>query len=158
MARIFQGNGSAAREISLESRDAGSFERGGQRLKRTILIVDDEIHLTRILEFTLRHAGYDTITAHDGREALEKALSRTPDLVILDLTLPVLDGAIVCREIKRAADSRGVRVIILTAQDIARREADESIGADLWMEKPFKFEALLEAIDGLLGGAATGAE
>ena len=127
-------------------------------MKRTILIVDDEVHLTRILEFTLRQAGYDTIVAHDGREALEKALASTPDLAILDLTLPVLDGGIVCREIKRAAGGRGVPVIILTARDISSRGRDESIEADLWMEKPFKFEALLEGIRALIGGGATQVE
>ncbi len=116
------------------------------KMAKRILIVDDEIHLARIIEFTLKHAGYETILAHDGREGLEKALSGRPDLVILDFTLPVLDGGIVCRELKRAEATRFIPVMMLTARDISSRGSDESIGADAWMEKPFNMEALLERI------------
>lgn len=127
-------------------------------MKRTILIVEDEVHLARILDFTLRSAGYETIVAHNGREGLEKAISLCPDLVILDLTLPEIDGETVCREIRRAAGSKGTRVIILTGRDVGRGGGESSVGADLWMEKPFRFEALLDGIGRLLAGGSTPAE
>jgi DNA-binding response OmpR family regulator len=119
-------------------------------MPKRILIVDDEVHLAKIIEFTLKRAGYETIVAHDGRNGLEKALTLMPDLIILDYTLPVLDGGIVCAELRRCETTRSIPIMILTAHDISRTCADGSVDADEWMEKPFNTEALLERIRELL--------
>ncbi len=115
-----------------------------------ILIIDDEVHLVKILEFILKRAGYETISAHDGKEGLETALAQRPDLVILDLTLPVLDGAEVCRGIRRAEGLSGVPVIMLTAHSRWGQGDEASISPDIWMEKPFNTGTLLEKIAELL--------
>lgn len=115
-----------------------------------ILIVDDEVHLARILQFTLEHAGYSVRTAFDGEEALEKARSEHPDLVILDLMLPIIDGYKVCNVLKSDEEFKGVPIIILSARDLSAEELDEPIGADLFMEKPFNTNVLIKKISELL--------
>ena len=112
-----------------------------------IMIVDDEMHLARILQFTLQHAGYDVVTAFDGKEALDAYEAERPDLVILDLMLPVIDGYKVCNRIK---ENGAVPVIILSARDFKKERLEEPIGADLLMEKPFNTEHLLAEIGRLL--------
>lgn len=121
--------------------------------KRKILIVDDEIHLARIIEFTLRAAGYETAVAHDGPEALEEAFASPPDLVILDLTLPRLGGEEVCRRLRAGERTRAIPVIMLTAYDVSRRPAGAKSGPDLWMEKPFEARILLDRIGELISRA-----
>ena len=85
-------------------------------MKTRILVVDDEVHLAKILQFTLKHAGYEVSLAYDGGEALELFEREKPDLVILDLMLPVLDGYKVCNRIKEHPALK-VPVIILSARD-----------------------------------------
>jgi DNA-binding response OmpR family regulator len=118
-------------------------------MPRKIMIVDDEMHLARILQFTLEHAGYDVVTAFDGKEALETLEREVPDLVILDLMLPVMDGYKVCNVMKSGERYRHIPVIILSARDFGREELDEPLNADLLMEKPFNTEHLLEEISRL---------
>lgn len=120
-------------------------------MSRKIMVVDDEMHLARILQFTLEHAGYDVVTAFDGKEALDALERETPDLVILDLMLPVVDGYKICNIIKTGDRFRDTPVIILSARDFSREELDEPLNADLLMEKPFNTEHLLNEISRLLG-------
>jgi two-component system alkaline phosphatase synthesis response regulator PhoP len=115
-----------------------------------ILIVDDEVHLARILQFTLEHAGYSVCTAFDGEEALEKAKSERPDLVILDLMLPIIDGYKVCNILKGDGEFKGVPIIILSARDLSRENLEEPVNADLFMEKPFNTGVLIKRISELL--------
>jgi len=122
-------------------------------MPKKIMIVDDEVHLARILQFTLQHAGYDVVIAFDGREALEAFEEQSPDLVILDLMLPVIDGYKVCNTIKQDARRDGVPVIILSARNFEHETLDEQVQADLLMEKPFNTEKLLSAIAQLLSSA-----
>ena len=116
-----------------------------------IMIVDDEMHLARILQFTLEHAGYDVVTAFDGREALDSLESEKPDLVILDLMLPIVDGYKVCNIMKNGEKYSDTPVIILSARDFEREKLEEPLNADLLMEKPFNTEYLLGEIARLLG-------
>lgn len=116
-------------------------------MSQRIMIVDDEMHLARILQFTLQHAGYEVITAFDGQEALEAFERDRPDLVILDLMLPVIDGYKVCNRIKA---NGAVPVIILSARDFSKERLEEPVQADLLMEKPFNTEHLLDEIARLL--------
>ena len=116
-----------------------------------IMVVDDEMHLARILQFTLEHEGYDVVTAFDGKEALDTLEKEVPDLVILDLMLPIVDGYKICNIIKTGDRFRDIPVIILSARDFGREELDEPLNADLLMEKPFNTEHLLNEISRLLG-------
>jgi two-component system alkaline phosphatase synthesis response regulator PhoP len=116
-----------------------------------IMIVDDEMHLARILQFTLEHAGYEVVTAFDGREALDSLDREDPDLVILDLMLPIVDGYKICNIMRKGEKYRDTPVIILSARDFSREELDEPLNADLLMEKPFNTEYLLEEIARLMG-------
>ncbi|MCD6379552.1 response regulator [bacterium] len=119
-------------------------------MKSTILIVDDEIHLVKILRFTLEHEGYRVISAFDGMEAVAKIKSERPDLVILDLMLPGIDGYKVCNRIKQSEELKEIPIIILSARDFENEAIEETIMADLLMQKPFNTENLLTAIDDLI--------
>lgn len=101
--------------------------------------------LARLVEQTLREEGYQVEVAHDGDDALEAAIDRTPDVVILDLGLPGRDGLRVCRDIR--AEGLRVPVIMLTARDaLADRVAGLDAGADDYLVKPFAFEELLARV------------
>jgi len=122
-------------------------------MSEKILIVDDEVHLARILQFTLEHAGYEVVTAFDGGEAIDAVERERPDLVILDLMLPVIDGYKVCSMIKSGGDVEPVPVIILSARNFDREVLEEDLEADLLMAKPFNTDFLLSEISRLLGAA-----
>jgi len=99
------------------------------------LIVDDDLALADILSFTMRRAGYDVILAHDGQTALDRWKTENPDLIILDLNLPKLDGLSVCREIRTQADTP---IIILSVRGEENDIVEGlTIGADDYVVKPF---------------------
>jgi two-component system, OmpR family, response regulator RpaB len=112
-----------------------------------ILVVDDEASIRRILETRLKMVGYEVITAADGEEALEAFSKHNPDLVILDVMMPKLDGYGVTREIRRTSD---VPIIILTALgDVSERITGLELGADDYVVKPFspkELEARVKAV------------
>ena len=113
-----------------------------------ILIVDDEPPIIDVLEYNLKKANYEVIVARDGQEALEKARRQRPDLVILDLMLPKLDGLEVCRALRREGD---LPIIMLTAKD---EEIDRvvglELGADDYVVKPFSVRELLARVKTVL--------
>jgi two-component system response regulator MprA len=114
-----------------------------------ILIVDDDSRVTSALRRTLAYEGYQVSTALDGEGALAIARAKSPDLVILDLMLPGIDGFEVCRRL-RAADE-GIAVLMLTARDaVVDRVAGLEIGADDYLVKPFALEELLARVKALL--------
>jgi two-component system response regulator MprA len=114
-----------------------------------ILIVDDESRITNALRRTLSYEGYRVSTAADGESALALARTKPPDLVILDLMLPGIDGLEVCRRLRAAGE--GVAVLMLTARDtVADRVLGLEIGADDYLIKPFALEELLARIKALL--------
>ena len=109
-----------------------------------ILIVEDERKIARFLALELEHEGYETETAYDGREGLEKALSLDPDLLILDLMLPELSGIEVCRRLRHTSD---LPIIMLTAKDdVSDKVMGLDMGADDYVTKPFAIEELLARI------------
>jgi two-component system response regulator VicR len=115
-----------------------------------ILVVDDEVHLARILQLILESAGYEVILAYDGGEALRAVRRERPALVILDFTLPVLDGSKVCRMLKADERTNSIPIIILSGRHLEPEQMEEPIAANLFIEKPFDSMMLLEYIAGLL--------
>jgi DNA-binding response OmpR family regulator len=102
-----------------------------------ILIVDDEPFNVDYLEQELADLGYDTVTARNGKEALEKVESEAPDLILLDVMMPVLDGLTVCRELKSREETRLIPIVIMTALDgIENRIKGIEAGADDFLTKP----------------------
>ena len=118
-----------------------------------ILVVDDEVDLVDTLVFRLKHIGHDVEKAFDGYQALEKARKYLPDIIILDVMLPDLDGYRVCREIRNDHRIRSIPVIMVSArsQESDRREGMEA-GADEYISKPLEINDLMEKIDTILGG------
>ena len=109
-----------------------------------ILIVEDDSKIARFVELELRHEGYETETASDGRTGLAKALEPQTDLVLLDIMLPELSGMEVCRRIRQESS---VPVIMLTAKgDVTDKVAGLDMGANDYMTKPFAIEELLARI------------
>src|SRR5258708_26879215 len=118
-------------------------------MKAYILIVDDDTRVTSALHRTLAYEGYQVSAAYDGEAALAIARTKSPDLVILDLMLPGIDGLEVCRRLRNAHDS--LAVLMLTARDtVVDRVAGLETGADDYLIKPFALEELLARIKALL--------
>lgn len=116
--------------------------------KQKILIADDEASIRRILETRLSMIGYDIVTAADGEEAVAVFGKENPDLVVLDVMMPKMDGYGVCREIRRTSD---VPIIILTALgDVSERITGLELGADDYVVKPFSPKELEARVKSVL--------
>ena len=119
-------------------------------MSETILVVDDDPDIARFVEVNLRSAGYDVSVAGDGEEALERASELRPDLVLLDVMMPRLDGFELVRALRGHADTQTVPVILLSARagQESRLEGLER-GADDYLVKPFDFGELLARVRAL---------
>lgn len=113
-------------------------------MPKKILIADDEPHMLRVTELSLRKGAFDVLLARDGREAVAVALREQPDLIVLDVVMPDIDGFAALRQLKSQPETAGIPVIMLTArgQTVAREEAASS-GAALYLTKPFSPSQLL---------------
>lgn len=130
------------------SRCGGTALRNLSGDKGTILVVDDEASIRRILQTRLEMIGYSVVTASDGEEALSAFRLLTPDLIVLDVMMPKLDGYGVCQELRKQSD---VPIIMLTAlADVADRITGLELGADDYMAKPFSPKELESRIRSLL--------
>ena len=126
-------------------------ERESTVSNKTILIIDDEDDLIKALTVRLNDAGYSVLSARDGFEGLNFARKEEPDLILLDLMLPKIDGFKVARFLKFDESYKNIPIIMLTA----RAEEEDKVlgmqtGADLYVTKPFDDEMLLVAIDKLI--------
>ena len=114
-------------------------------MSKRVLIVEDEKNIVDILSFNLSKEGYDTLEAYDGQAGLQLALEQDPDLILLDLMLPKMDGFDVCRNLRQAG--RNTPVIMLTARE---EETDKvlglELGADDYITKPFSMRELLARV------------
>ncbi|NTU85300.1 MAG: response regulator transcription factor [Chloroflexales bacterium] len=120
----------------------------------TILVVDDDPKIASVVGRGLRFEGFDVRTAVDGNEALRTARDDPPDLIILDLMLPGIDGLEVCRRLRRGTNAP---ILMLTARDsVPDRVAGLNSGADDYLAKPFDFDELLARVRALLRRAAPG--
>lgn len=119
--------------------------------KSKILVVEDDRALSEILIYNLEKAGFDVFKAMDGRDGLNQAQLRLPDLILLDVMLPVMDGMEVCRRLRAQPETATTTIIMLTAKS---EESDQlvgfSVGADDYVTKPFSVRVLLERIKALL--------
>lgn len=118
--------------------------------KQRILIVEDDRALSEILVYNLEKTGYEVFKASDGRDGLNQAQLRLPQIVLLDVMLPVIDGVEVCRRLRAQPETAGAIIIMLTAKS---EESDQligfSVGADDYVTKPFSVRVLLERIKAL---------
>ena len=128
-------------------------EAGPETARPHILIIEDDEHLRALLEFNLERRGYRASLAADGADGLVQARTLDPDLILLDIMLPILDGRGVCRAIRQHSD---VPILMLSALD---REMDVvssfELGADDFMSKPFSIRELVARIDALLRRSPT---
>ena len=116
-----------------------------------ILIIDDEQDMLDLLRPRLEAAGYEVSTASDGQEGLDKAREEKPDLILLDVMMPKIDGYQVCRFLKFDEDYKHIPIVLLTARGQEQdRETGKKVGADGYLTKPFEKEELLNTIDRLL--------
>ncbi|MSU31683.1 MAG: response regulator transcription factor [Pedosphaera sp.] len=116
-----------------------------------ILVVDDEPDALEVLEFNLKNAGYEVTTADDGETALKKARQQLPDLILLDLMLPEIDGLEVCKLLRRDTATSGIPIIMLTAKaSEIDRVVGLELGADDYVTKPFSPRELVLRVRNLL--------
>ena len=120
--------------------------------KGKILVVDDEIYIVHILDFSLGMEGYQVLTALDGEQAVERAQAEKPDLIVLDIMMPKLDGYETCKALKSKAETKDIPVILLSAKG---RNVDQKtgfeVGADDYITKPFSPRKLVDRINAILG-------
>jgi two-component system, OmpR family, phosphate regulon response regulator PhoB len=118
--------------------------------KTKVLVVEDDRSLVDVLTYNLKLAGYEVIVSTDGQDGILQAQLKQPDIVLLDLMIPVVDGLDVCRRLRAGTDTKDILIVMLTAK---AEESDElvgfSLGADDYVTKPFSVKVLLERIKAL---------
>ncbi len=118
---------------------------------KTILLVDDEPQIVGLLKSRLEKSGYRVIVANDGQEALDKTSQGNPDLIILDIMLPKIDGYQVCKTLRSDERYRDIPVIMLTGRTLARDiKTGMELGAVSYVQKPFEPDVLLGIIQGMI--------
>jgi len=125
--------------------------------RKKVLIVDDEKDIVDLVAYNLGRNGYDTLTASDGNDALDSASKNSPDLIILDLMLPGIDGMEVARRLKADGKTASIPIVMLTAKG---EETDVvvglTLGADDYVTKPFSMKVLLARVSSVLRRSETG--
>lgn len=117
-----------------------------------ILLVDDERDLVELLKIDLERENYQVVCAYDGEEGYNKYLAESPDLIILDLSMPKMNGRQLCKKIRRETEDRLTPILMLTARnEDSDRIIGRVVGAEKYMTKPFDRQELLDTIKGLIG-------
>jgi DNA-binding response OmpR family regulator len=121
-------------------------------MTKRVLVVDDEPNIVTSLEFLMRRAGFEVTIARDGREAVAALDRPPPDLMLLDVMMPELDGYAVCEQVRARREWDGTRIVMLSARGRdAERDRGLSLGADAYVTKPFSTRELVEQVKGMLG-------
>ena len=121
-------------------------------MSKKILIVEDEPDLLKMLKLEMMHEHYEIVCAFDGKEAYEKYVSEKPDLLILDIMIPKINGLEVCRKIRRQHKDSKTAVLMLTAKsEDVDRIVGRVIGAETYLTKPFDRKILMQEVKKLLG-------
>ncbi len=117
----------------------------------SVLIVDDEPNIVLSLQFLMKKAGYTVRTAGDGEQALAELSREPPDLVLLDVMMPKIDGFTVCEKVRATPEWRDIRVIMLTARgrDVVRQKG-LAVGADDYITKPFSTQEAIDRVAAVL--------
>jgi len=134
-----------------------------QKNKQRIIIVDDEEHIVKMLDINVRAQGYESICAYSGKQALDAAVSQKPDIILLDVMMPGMDGIEVCQKLKSQPDTRTIPIIMVSAKSEEHDKiAGLQGGADDYVIKPFNLQELflriqaalrqVEILSGLNGG------
>jgi len=122
--------------------------------RKLVLVADDDVDILALVKLRLERAGYEVQTAHDGIEAIEAIDLRMPDLAVIDVMMPRMDGHEVVRTLRTRPDTARLPILILTAAVHDRvAQASSDAGADAHMRKPFSPRELVEKIDSLLARA-----
>lgn len=121
-------------------------------MAKKILLVDDEPHIVKLVSSRLRANGFEVIEALDGKAALQKAKSEAPDLILLDLMMPGVDGYEVCSSLKHDERYQKIPIVLFTAKagEEDKRTGLEDCGADGYLTKPFEPQTLLAKVAELL--------
>jgi len=119
---------------------------------KKILVVDDEDLTTKLSKIFLEKYGFEVIVASDGEEGLNMAEAENPDLILLDVLLPTLDGFVVCKKLKESEKFKDTPILMFTAKGFSSDiERGEAVGADEYIVKPFSGKALVAKIKNHLG-------
>ena len=120
-------------------------------MAQTILLVEDAPSSRKMLSFTLTSGGYQVVEAEDGRDALKKLQSLSPDLLITDVHMPQMDGLTFVRELRKNSRHRHVPVILLTSDSTDPvKDEGKTLGISAWISKPYRAERLLELVKKVL--------
>ncbi|MFP4472992.1 MAG: response regulator transcription factor [Candidatus Omnitrophota bacterium] len=123
-------------------------------MAKRILIIEDDHDIVSLLGYRLKQHGYDVLSAHDGEAGLHTAQNDSPDLIILDLNLPVLNGFTICSMLKSNPEYQNIPIIMLTARDgYADNIFDDKVRPEAYFTKPFEVDELLAKIEELLKAA-----
>ncbi len=120
-------------------------------MKHKILVVDDDPYILMSLEFLMKKSGYEVHVARNGTEALDIIARQIPDLILLDIMMPDVDGYAICERVKKSAEWKHIKIVFLSAKT---READiqkgYDLGASLYVSKPFSTKELVKSVKELL--------
>ena len=119
-------------------------------MSKKILFADDDVNLIEVLQLKFKSAGYDTVEAYDGEEALIKMRAEKPDLVVMDITMPKMNGYTLVREMKSDETLKRIPIIVLSGKD-TMQDIFEIEGVETYLVKPFEFDDLLAKVKEKLG-------
>ncbi len=118
-----------------------------------VLVVDDELDIVETLKYVLEASGHEVFEANDGMEGLDQARSVEPDVILLDVMMPRLDGYKVCRMLKFDSHYRDIPIVLLTARSGSKDlDTGEEVGADEYLTKPFDVDEVVSLVDKLVNG------
>jgi two-component system chemotaxis response regulator CheY len=121
-------------------------------MSKTILAVDDSASMRQMIKLTLRNAGYEVIEAGDGQQGLSQIRRNAVHMILTDLNMPVMDGMVFIRELRKLPDCRGIPIVFVTTESDAEKKSQaKAAGATAWITKPFQPEQLVAVARKVIG-------